>query len=456
MAKTASQDQQSAQSHTALDFMAWDAAALTAEGRARQAALLMLDTLGVYIAAHPMEAGRIAREAATRLYGATDPKDQARIPLDDRICSRAGMAFAAASQIDNLDGHDGYNPTKGHIGCAVIPALLAEAEGRDISSTESLACLVLGYEIAGRAGIALHNTVTDYHTSGAWNSIGVAAIGARIRGLSNDQLRHAWGISEYHGPRSQMMREIANPTMLHDGSGMGALVGLSAVTLAELGFTGAPAITIEAPDVAEYWNNLGTFWQIDHQYIKPYPTCRWAHAAIDAMHALRTTHVIDPTQIEQIEIRSFHNAIALVGHMPRTTSEAQYALGFNVATMALKGRIGLDQISGDGLTDPATAALLKRIKLVEDPRFEAHYPEGRWAEVEVTLNDGTILNSGETHARGGPERPMPEQELHAKFMEFAAPVLGKPRADQIWTTGLALADGDMPFSAFTDLLSEAP
>ena len=44
-------------------------------------------------------------------------------------------------------------------------------------------------------------------------------------GLSPDQLRQALGIAEYHGPRSQMMREIATPTMLHDGSGMGALVG---------------------------------------------------------------------------------------------------------------------------------------------------------------------------------------------------------------------------------------
>ena len=32
-----------------------------------------------------------------------------------------------------------------------------------------------------------------------------------------EQLRHALGIAEYHGPRSQMMREIANPSMLHDG-----------------------------------------------------------------------------------------------------------------------------------------------------------------------------------------------------------------------------------------------
>ncbi len=80
-----------------------------------------------------------------------------------------------------------------------------------------------------------------------------------------------------------MMREIDNPTMLHDGSGWGALVGLSAAVLAEQGFIGAPAITLEAEEAAPHWANIGDFWQIENQHIKPYPICRWAHAAsVDA------------------------------------------------------------------------------------------------------------------------------------------------------------------------------
>ena len=53
------------------------------------------------------------------------------------------------------------------------------------------------------------------------------------------------GIAEYHGPRSQMMRCIDYPTMLKDGSGFGAMAGVSAAFLAKDGFTGAPALTIE-------------------------------------------------------------------------------------------------------------------------------------------------------------------------------------------------------------------
>lgn len=59
----------------------------------------------------------------------------------------AGSAYAAATQTDNLDGHDGYNPTKGHIGVAVVPALCALAETvPDFSGPEALTAVTIGYD----------------------------------------------------------------------------------------------------------------------------------------------------------------------------------------------------------------------------------------------------------------------------------------------------------------------
>lgn len=424
-------------------------------GTRQRAALLLLDTLGICAAAAPMQAGVIARDIAVALYGAGQPDMAASILFDGRRASLAGAAFAAATQIDNLDGHDGYNPTKGHIGVAVVPALAALAEARpDLGGAEALAALVIGYEVAGRAGIALHATVSDYHTSGAWNALGVVAMAARLRGHRADQLRHGLGIAEYHGPRSQMMREIANPTMLHDGSGMGALVGMSAAIMAERGFTGAPAITLEAAEAARYWDDLGTLWQTDLQYIKPYPICRWAHAPIDAARMLRAD--LDPDRIRAITIRSFANAVALFPAMPDTTSQAQYSLPFAVATMLQYGEIGLDHISGDGLSDPAVARLVARTRLEIAPEYEVRYPEGRWADIAITLDDGRVLQSGEVHARGGPEHPFTPADICAKFMGFAAPVLGQVRAAAIRDTTLALTREDVPFSTLTDLLKDPP
>jgi 2-methylcitrate dehydratase PrpD len=415
----------------------------------RKAALHLLDTLGIAAAATSLDSGRIARDCAVLLYGTSDESTCARMLFDGRRVSLAGAAFAAATQTDNLDGHDGYSPTKGHIWVAVVPALAGLAEARpDLDGREALASLVVGYEIAGRAGIALHATVSDYHTSGAWNALGVAAMGARMRGLDDARLRHAFGIAEYHGPRSQMMREIATPTMLHDGSGMGALVGLSAVVLAEHGFVGAPAITMEAPEVAPCWSDLGRFWQVEHQYIKPYPVCRWAHAAIDATRTLCRAHRLQAREIAAIRVSSFHHAATLFAGMPATTSEAQYSLPFAVATMVVHGRIGVEHITGEGLRDPAVSRMLERITVEEAERHSVRFPLGRWADVRIEMVDGRFFESGDVHASGGPEAPFTPADIVAKFMEFAVPVLGEARAAAIRDRVIGLAE---PASRFADL-----
>ncbi|MGB0507417.1 MAG: MmgE/PrpD family protein [Pikeienuella sp.] len=426
------------------------------EAARNSAALMLLDTLGVLIGAAPMEAGVISREAAATLYCGAGAYS-ARMPFDGRRVSVAGAAYAAATQIDNLDGHDGYNPTKGHIGVVVVPALAALSETvDDVSGAEALATVITGYEIAGRAGISLHASVSDYHTSGAWNALGVVAMAARIRGLTDDQFRHALGTAEYHGPRSQMMREIATPTMLHDGSGWGAMVGISAAVLAEKGFTGAPAITLEAEEAAPHWADLGRFWQMDHQYVKPYPVCRWAHAAIDATRALKLAHSLTPDQIAKVEVRCFSEASQLFQTMPDTTSKAQYSLPFAVAIMLTHGRIGLEHISGDGLTAPDIADFLPRIQVSEHHRHSDRFPAGRWSDVTITLTDGRVLESGDTHARGGPEVPLSRDEVIAKFHEFAAPVLGEARAKAIEVATLGLTDENARLSDLTQHLFEPP
>lgn len=421
------------------------------------AALMFLDTLGITIASGPMDAGRIARDTAVALYGASGPGTTARMLFDGRPVSLAGAAYAAATQTDNLDGHDGYNPTKGHIGVVVIPALAALAETcPDFSGPQALTLVTLGYEVAGRAGIALHDTVSDYHTSGAWNALGVVAMAGRMRGLSRDQLRQAMGIAEFHGPRSQMMREIANPTMLHDGSGWGAMVGLSSAILAENGFTGAPAITLEAPEVEQHWADLGQFWQMEHQYVKPYPICRWAHAAIDATRALMREHDLTHSDLARIEVNTFHQAACLYPGLPQTTSQAQYSLAFAVATQAVHGNIGVEHISGAGLHDPLVAKVHERITVMETDQHSQRFPVGRWADVTLTTTGGLKLKSGDTHARGGPEAPMSRSEVIDKFMQFAAPTLGETRAARIRDRVLGLTDPKSRFSDLSAHLYDAP
>ena len=324
--------------------------------------------------------GALRVDFAVDFHAASGPDGAATILFDGRRAGLPGAAWAAATQIDNLDGHDGYNPVKGHIGCAVVPALFAFAGHLPgLTGRQALTALAVSYEIAARAGLALHATVSDYHTSGAWNALGVAALGCRLRGASPEILRQALGIAEYHGPRSQMMREIDSPSMLHDGSGMGAWVGTSATLLAERGFEGAPAITVEAADVAHYWQDLGQDWTVARNYIKPYPVCRWAHAAIDALYLLKKEHRFAADDVARIEVRTFAQAARLFAGAPETTSQAQYSLSFALAAMLVHGRIGPEHVAGPGLADAGVIRRLPDISVAEEERPQQTLP--RWPGV---------------------------------------------------------------------------
>ncbi|WP_299826296.1 MmgE/PrpD family protein [uncultured Roseobacter sp.] len=416
------------------------------------AATLLIDTVGVAAGAAHMEAGRIARDHAFAFHGAGSPAHAAHMMFDGRQASIPGAAFATATQIDNLDGHDGLNATKGHIGCAVVPALFAFAESRpDLAGRDALAALVMSYEVAARAAFALHSSVSDYHTSGAWNALGVAALGCRLRCANAGQLRHALGIAEYHGPRSQMMREIANPTMLHDGSGMGALVGAMATLMAMNGFTGAPAITVEGEDASAHWADLGAVWTVEDNYIKPYPVCRWAHAALDGLSALMGEHGFTAQTVASIQVNTFEEAAALYAGLPSTTSQAQYSLAFALSAMLAHGTIGPEHIAGTGLRDRNIADILPRISVREEARHSVRFPAARWSDVTVTLTDGRQLASGDVQARGGPEDPMELHEVQRKF-EIMTARLGPERTEALWAMRDKLLSPDVKFDALAKIV----
>ena len=125
---------------------------------------------------------------------------------------------------------------------------------------------------------------------------------------------------------------------------------------------------------------------------------------------------------------------------PDSTSMAQYSLSFAVASQAVHGRIGVEQVSGGGLADPDVLALIERISVAESDVHNATFPHTRDADVQITLHDGRVLDSGLVHARGGSERPMDEAEIIAKFHDYAAPVLGNERAEAIVAAIVGMAD----------------
>ena len=416
-----------------------------------QARRCLLDLIGVAAVGARLPSARICTVYAAAEM--TSREAEARLLFDGRRASRAGAAFAGAATIDALDAHDGHVLTKGHAGVAVLPALLATIDaGAVCDAAEFLTCLVLGYEIGTRAGIALHASVADYHCSGAWSAVACAAIVARLLRLDERQVREALGIAEYSAPRGQILRVCAHPSMLKDGSSFGAHAGVTAALLARDGFTGAPAITVERDDVREWWGDLAQRWRIREQYFKPYPVCRWAQPAIEAALELKRTHRFDAGDVARIVVESFREAIDLGSRCPSpaTTDDAQYSLPYGVAAALAFARVGADEVSPAALCDPRIPRLLGLTALEEDAEFSRRFPAERFARVRITLADGRALVSKPARARGNPENPLGDDELRAKYFALASPALGDARARRIERLVDALPDA----GALAPLLDE--
>lgn len=390
----------------------------------------LVDLLGVAAAGSRTELSRIIREhVCAHFLGA---RRQSRLVFDGRPTSPVGAALATGMTIDSVDAHDGHRLTKGHAGCGALAAVLAviDAEPFD-DEQELLVALVMGYEIGTRAGIALHRTAAQYHTSGAWISVACAAIGARLLRLPVPATREAVGIGEFHGPRGLMMRCIDHPTMVKDGSGWGAMAGVSAAYLARDGFTGAPASVVDSVSVADVWSDLGARWHIFDQYYKAYPVCRWAQPAVEAALALKAQHAIHSRDISRVEVASFTEAVRLGTRRPETTEQAQYSLPFPVAAALVKGRLGVRETTGTALHDPETLRLSDGMMLVDEPAISALFPARRLARVRIVLRTGATVSSREMEAIGEPENPVSTQTAQQKFFAYAEPVLGASRCERI-------------------------
>ena len=100
--------------------------------------------------------------------------------------------------------------------------------------------------------------------------------------------------------------------------------------------------------------------------------------------------------------------------------------------------------------------VIERVTVAEVAHHSERFPEFRYADVVMTLADGRLLESGDVHARGGPESPLNQSEVIDKYMEFAKPSLGQERAGKIRDAVLALVEPDTRYADLAALIFEAP
>lgn len=373
---------------------------------------------------------RVARVAVAYSQAAHGP-GPATIVGAEAGSTPVGAALANGFAASALDLDDGYRPVKGHPGAVIFPPALAAAERVGASGADLLVALVVGYEVAMRAGRILHPLYGFYHGTGAWGPLGGAAGAARLLGLDLEQTWQALGIAEFHAGMTPEMRSIDHPSMLKDGIGWGAMVGLASAQLAAHGFTGIPSL-FDRPELAPpLVDSLGSDYLMLGLYFKPYACCRWAQPAIEG--ALEATGALGVAgrDVARVRVHTFEAATRLRPTAPGTTEEAQFSLPWPLAAALVDGGVGPDQVLEPDLVRPDLRDLAQRVELVCDPELERAFPSRALAWVEVETVDGRRARSPVVAARGDPDAPLGDDELTAKFSELAGPVVGLERSERL-------------------------
>ena len=256
--------------------------------------------------------------------------------------------------------------------------------------------------------------------------------GARLLGLNQEEFQHALGIAEYFGPRCPMMRLVDFPSMLRDAHGAGAYAGVNALFMAQAGITGAPAETVEKNRLSHCWNDLGTRWEIDAQYFKPWPVCRWAQPALTAITSMmRHSPEFTSANIESVKVETFHESMRLQGHFPKNADEAQYGLAFPLAALISRGQVGPNEVTGDAIQAEDILQISRLIEITEAQDLSDRFPEEILSRVSIQLKDGRCLTSPITQAKGDPETAMSQAEFKAKFDLLASVNFSQERMDSI-------------------------
>ena len=399
----------------------------------RQAKRVLRDTLGVMVAGAASTAvGQVAGQMP--LGASSRPSTWPGRHGDYHPITAALLGGMAGSTMEFEEGHA---RAMGHPAIQIVPAVVAAAEAGGLSGMHLIEGLIGGYEVACRISQACHLR-EGLHPNGHWGIIGAALGVAALSRRSPEALVQVANIAAGLTTNPFVNNSFAGCSIGCTFAGMAGQAGLMANLFFDSGMRAEPhslAMTFSRFvstdfEPAVMAAGLGGEYAIGNNYFKPYPTCRFTHAALDALQQILDAQVIDPEMVDAIDVYSFKAATHPLA--PPTNGEAlRFSVPYLMGMMLAGHGIGLKAFTDPVLDDPTVARLAGKVRLILDPAYEAMRPDRSPARVIVRLNTGREVVAEVLSGRGDRSNPLREQALVDKFMSLTVPVLGPARARQV-------------------------
>jgi 2-methylcitrate dehydratase PrpD len=405
----------------------------------RAAKLHLLDTLGCGIAAHALGVATEGRSTMVELGG--DP--QATVLGLEEGLPAPNAAFANAMLCHGLDFDDTHSDSVSHVSTVTGPAALAAGEARGADGREVLTAIVAANEIVTRVGTAVSGEFhrRGFHPTAICGIFGAVAAAGRLDGLDQETATRAFGLagSMASGLFAYLEDGTATKPLHPAWAAHGALI---AARLAAHGAEGPHSILegkfglyhafLDADpgsiDLESQLADLGSRWETPRIAYKPYPACHFMHGSLGATARSTGGRTFVADEIEDVVVTVPDAGVSLVLEpvaakiAPRSDYEGKFSLQYSTAAMLARGHVGVADYTPEAISDEAVLAIARKVRY--ETKDYPTYPQAFPGGVRVTLKDGSVLEADFPYQQGGPENPLSDDEVVAKYRGNAT--LGLP------------------------------
>lgn len=394
-----------------------------------------------------LSAGAVAHPAITRArtaMAALGDGNQASIlgTVELASASAAALVNGMGAHVEDFD--DTHLASVVHPGAPVVPAALATAQLCGASGKDLLAGVIAGVEVALRLGLALGDNHFDrgWHVTGTAGHVGAAVAAARVARLDVAQTLAAIALG---ATQAAGLQEALGTMVKCLHAGKAAADGVEAAALAAEGFDGpnAPlegrrgllALATSAADPERGLADLGSTWEIELNTFKPYACGIVSHPVIDAGIALGAAVGRDPSVVDSVQLTVNPVVLDVMGvERPDDGLHSKFSVYHCFTVGFFDGKAGPRQFSDARATAPEIVTLRSRVAVVVDPGI-------RRDECRAVLRTPTgEIAHHVVHATGSADSPMTDDQLRAKAVLVAGPVLSEAGAGKLFDQAMSVDD----------------
>ena len=401
---------------------------------------LLLDSMACMIAGSTAQGCR----EVVDLFNSWGGRQEATILVYGHKVPSVWAAFANGMMMHSRDFDETHDAGSTHTFVGVLPAALAASEHvGSVDGKTFLTAVAVSVEVVCRLASAAKDpmTVTGWDFPAISSCFGAAAAAAKIFDYSAAEVANTWGIA-YSNVSGTLQVVVDGALTKRMGPAFNIKNGVLAALLSARKITGVINVfegkwgyfnQYERGHYAResLTKGLGSDYDLVNLSIKPYPSCRYPHASIDAALSLARRGTFSADEVERIKVYLPPAPYGIVGGpfkiRGNPTVDAQFSVPYCVAAALLRKDVFIPDFEETSVCEPKVMELAGKVVCFPDESVtgKAMVP----VRVEVILKNGKVEKERVDAMKGSPQNPLSYEEVIKKFqrcLEYAA----KPFSDE--------------------------